>query len=216
MVEREIEDRLYSRLVSSLRQRSLLRDILVSKSSWDGVRSLADLLGDVTLKVFKDTSEWKQDSAWERSRKEKAVWLQDISGGSTPDLVLRSDKSGENRVIIEVKKEKGRFHSDKECPQIARYFLHLLVATRRCPAEQDGCTARHPRPCPHDARRALLMAAPASWFAEQAAAEDSRWAHFVKTFSPLATNFDITLGEIHTDFLFASAESSLSIPKVPR
>lgn len=202
--EKKLEMALYRLLVEASEERTRLARIPIAKASSAGVESLADLVRDIKFKVFERCNPWwKMDSAWQRTcRDSSPIWLQDISGGQTPDLVLRSDPdrwSGENRILIEVKGPGRGFHY-KDLSQIDRYLLHLAATTRRCaPAEGvNGCTGKSVRPCPHDARRAVLLAAPRSWFSKP---EAGPWRDCVANYKKLAEALDITLGEIHVDLL---------------
>ena len=49
----------------------------------------------------------------------------DLTGGSVPDIVLRSKASGENRIYVEVKDTQPLGYG-LEDSQIIRYFLHLI------------------------------------------------------------------------------------------
>jgi hypothetical protein len=112
--------------------------------------------------------------------------MQDIICGMTPDIVLRSNVSGENRIYIEVKDTEplGHKHYGIEDSQVVRYFLHLIAISKR----NKGVT---------DIRRAMLLCAPSMWFKVERNAK--AWAYFLEHFSGLAKAFDITLGELHAE-----------------
>jgi hypothetical protein len=117
--------------------------------------------------------------------------MEEIIGGMTPDLVVRSKASGQNRIIIECKgpKEKQRSFGIADS-QIVRYFLWLLAMTE----SRRG----------QDIRRAVLLAAPSPWFVNRATSQS--WSYFTQTYKPLGSykrneGFDITLGEIRCDHI---------------
>jgi len=64
--------------------------------------------------------------------------------------------------------------------QVVRYFIHLLATS----------TDRQPG---SDMRRAILLAAPDSWFEDSKAAP---WQDFCDRYAGLARAFGITIGEI--------------------
>lgn len=73
----------------------------------------------------------------------------------------------------------GKFDS-----QAIRYLLHLLATTQQRP---HGIAT--------DIRRAIVLAAPPSWFG----VKDNRdaWHYFLQTYAALAATFDVTLAELH-------------------
>lgn len=170
MVQREkiIEER----LLGVVNERHQALEI---KNSSSGARKLADLLGGHKPTIFHDTNEWNP----------YPKCMQDLIGGMTPDIVLRSPISGQNRIYIEVK-DAEQLGFGIEDSQIIRYFLHMLAATTRIP--EKGTT---------DIRRAVLLCAPSMWFKNDGNAKT--WNHFMEQFSGLAKAFDVTLGEIHAD-----------------
>ncbi|MGB6716817.1 MAG: hypothetical protein WBE47_07700 [Candidatus Acidiferrales bacterium] len=103
----------------------------------------------------------------------------------TPDIVLRSRVSGENRVYIEVKDSQPLGYGVEDS-QVVRYFLHLLATTTGIPREGET-----------DIRRAVLLCAPSTWFKN--AINAKAWNHFLEHFSGLAKEFEITLGEVHAE-----------------
>jgi len=165
--EKEIERRILDRLIDSSSR-------LEIQNSTSAATSLAALLGKYSPTVLHDTSAWNLDPNC----------MVDVIGGMTPDIVLRSPLSGQNRIYIEVK-DTEPLGCGIEDSQIARYFLHLLATTTRGPKEGA------------DIRRAVLLCAPAAWFKVRGNAET--WNHFRGWFSGLGTAFDITLGELHAD-----------------
>jgi hypothetical protein len=146
------------------------------KNSTSDARTIADLLcGSVPTEIH-------DSSAWNPSPK----LMQDVIGGMTPDIVLRSNVSGENRIYIEVKDGEplGHKHYGMEDSQVIRYFLHLIAMSKR----NKGAT---------DIRRAVLLCAPSEWFNVER--NTKAWVYFLDHFSGLAKSFDITLGELHAD-----------------
>jgi hypothetical protein len=140
-----------------------------------GARNLADLLSGCSLEVIHDNSDWNPHPKF----------MQDLVGGVTPDIVLRSRVSGQNRIYIEVKDSEPLGYSVEDS-QIIRYFLHLLATTTKVPATKVT-----------DLRRAVLLCAPPAWFKNDQNAKT--WNYFLEHFSGLAKAFDITLGELHAD-----------------
>jgi hypothetical protein len=159
-------------LLSNLKERP---EALEIKHSSSGARNLADLLGGHKPTIFHDTNEWNP----------YPKCMQDLIGAMTPDIVLRSPVSGQNRMIIEVKDSEPLGYGVEDS-QIIRYFLHLLASTTKVP--EKGAT---------DIRRAVLLCAPSVWFRN--AGNAKTWNHFMEHFSGLAKAFDITLGELHAD-----------------
>jgi hypothetical protein len=111
----------------------------------------------------------------------------DLFGGQKPDIVIHSQTSKQNRIIIEVKKNAVFTHREPHGSQILRYFLHLLATTDQKPNGR------------RDIDRAVLLAAPSSWFEEDS--RSALWKQFVNDYGPLAKTFQIALGEIRTDDL---------------
>ena len=135
---------------------------------------MADLLNGNEVTIFHDTNDWNPHPKL----------MQDLVGGVTPDIVLRSKSSGQNRIYIEVKDTErlGYRHYDIEDSQVVRYFLHLLATTTKNPDDID---------------RAILLCAPSHWFVDRHNAK--AWGYFVEHFSGLATKFGILIGEVHAD-----------------
>jgi len=144
-------------------------------NSTSDAKTLADLFGNHLPKWLQDTSDFNP----------APKFMQDIIGGMTPDIVLRSPLSGENRLYIEVKEREPLGYGIADS-QIVRYFLHLLAISTRLPV--TGQT---------DIRRAVLVCAPSEWFKVKTNADV--WGYFLQHFSGLAKTFDITLGELHAD-----------------
>lgn len=112
----------------------------------------------------------------------------DLFGLVKPDLVLSSTASGQDRIVIEVKQHARPTHREPDASQFLRYFLHLLVTSDSRPRGRP------------DIRRAMLMAAPASWFESES--KSRTWRHLVTHYGALSKQFDITLGEIRAEDLW--------------
>jgi len=84
--------------------------------------------------------------------------------------------------------EEIRYHP--ALSQVTRQFLHLLATSQFAPLAD--------RP---DISRALLLAAPTAWFAEER--NRRTWRYFLEHYSDLAhlPKIEITLGEIRLDSL---------------
>jgi hypothetical protein len=149
-------------------------EALAINNSTSSARTLADLLCGSRPTIFHDTNEFNTHPKL----------MQDVIGGMTPDIALRSRVSGENRIYIETKDTEALGYGSDDS-QIIRYFLHLLAVSTRVP------------PGAPDIRRAVLLCAPRAWFSNPSTAKS--WRHFLQHFSGLAKAFDITLGELHAD-----------------
>ncbi len=172
MAEKDIERWLIAKI-----EKGDFGRVLITNSTSGEVKALADLIGRVAPQILHDTSDWNNASRISA----------DLSN-MTPDLVLRCPSSGENRIYIEVKQKEPLLRRYGKCDsQVVRYFLHLLVTTNKKPRGQQ------------DIRRAVLLAAPSTWFAKQENAVP--WNYFLATYKELAGCFDITLGEIRCDAL---------------
>jgi hypothetical protein len=149
-----------------------LREIPIINST--SATDLFELIGEREFVTFEDNNDWC-----------KGFELRgDFFELIRPDIVVRSSSSGENRIIIETKVDTPLGYGSAADSQIVRYFLQLL-ATSKC------------RPT-RDIRRAVLLAAPSSWFKST---YQDRWRYFRNTYAELAMckGVDITLGEIHCD-----------------
>jgi hypothetical protein len=157
---------------------SILKNIHITNSTGDA-EDLWGLIGKSPFDIFCDKSEWNN---------KKGV-MPEIIGNMTPDIVLRSRVSGQNRIIIECKgtREKPTRFGIADS-QFVRFFLWLLTMTE----SRRG----------QDIRRAVLLAAPSPWFTDN---EMSRyWNYLCETYQLIASyktneGFDITLGEIRWD-----------------
>ena len=139
--------------------------------------SIYDLVENFEYVLLQDTSDWNP----------APKLMIDVAGGTTPDLVLRSTTSGENRIYIEVKLTA---EISREAPfsQVVRHFLHLLAISRHTPVMGIK-----------DMRRAVLLAAPSAWFERKV--NMIKWQYFLDKYTDLATlpEVDITLGELRLD-----------------
>src|SRR5580704_11972608 len=113
--------------------------------------SIKHLCGDFDYCVFQDTSLWNHHIS-NGDRFYRSPILTNISGGVTPDIVLRSRQSNENRIYIEVK-VSAKLSYGLYDSQAVRYFIHLLATSTSTLRLPDS-----------DMRRAILLAAPDSWF----------------------------------------------------
>lgn len=171
MDEKALEKALSDRLRLAREDSALLGSIRIANATSDA-RTLLQLVGDCPFEILQDTSEWNTHPGL----------MKDIIGGMTPDIVVRSTTSGENRIIIEVKKHQRLGYGTADS-QIIRYLLHLLATSNERPAISKP-----------EIRRAVLLAAPSEWFEEPLNAK--AWGHFTTTYQPVASHFGITLGEL--------------------
>src|SRR5260370_40184228 len=111
--EKEIE----GRFLAILGERP---EALAIANSSSRARSMADLLNGNEGAIFHDTSDWNPHPKL----------MQDLVGGVTPDIVVRSKSSGQNRIYIEGQDTDpvGYWIEDSH---IVRYFLHLLAMTTK-------------------------------------------------------------------------------------
>lgn len=170
VLEIDIENFIVERLGGGKRNSSLLKEIQLVNSTSDAV-NLYDLIGDLEYSVFQENTDWNTNPKL----------MVDIIGGMVPDIVIRSEKSSQNRIIIEVKSNESiRHYQGMEDSQIVRYFLNLLTTTDQRPSGNE------------DIKRAIILAAPKEWFEGE-----KEWRYFVDTYQKLAESFGITFGEIH-------------------
>jgi hypothetical protein len=164
--EKDIENALCVVLRQSDEFPELLKSLSIHNNRTTQYENMYDLVQSKKFDLFQDNSDWIAD---------KSIMI-DIIGKMTPDIVLRSLASKQNRIIIEVKCTAkltfGMYDS-----QITRYFLYLLGATSNNKA--------------NDIPRAIIIAAPKEWF------RNNTWTHFVNTYWGLAKAFNITIGELH-------------------
>ena len=111
----------------------------------------------------------------------------DLFGGMRPDIVLSSNPSGRNRIIIELKQATKATHKDADAAQFVRYFLHLLATSDRKLESRE------------DIARGFFLAVPTSWFENPSYSHN--WRYFVEQYGPLARTFCSTLGEIRAEDL---------------
>jgi hypothetical protein len=168
--EKEIE----RRLLPILEERP--ETVTIYRTTSPQSNTMADLINRHRWEKFHDNSDWNK---FKRS-------IQDVSGGTCPDVVIYSAKTLENRIYIEVKDTRALGYGIEDS-QIIRYFLHLLVTTKKGAGQKT------------DLSRAVLLCAPSRWFKARRNAKS--WDYFLEHFSGLARAFGITLGEIHSDEL---------------
>jgi hypothetical protein len=140
-------------------------------NSTSNAHSLGDLLGTAEFDILQDTSAWNSEPRR----------MTDVIGGMTPDIVIRSRISMENRIYLEVKETLDLGYGTADS-QVVRYFLHLLAMTH----QRQGA----------DIRRALLLAAPSAWFE---GIGRQKWSYFLTTHAALAQALDVTLAEIRVE-----------------
>ncbi len=171
MYEKDLENLICAQLHAGAEDPSQLEALSFSRST-SAARNVRELIDGKTFALLQDTSEWDLH---------RSV-LHDLCGGMTPDIVVRSKHSGQNRIYIEVKliRELGYGKPDS---QVVRYLLHLLATSEKKPSA-----------APDDIRRAVILAAPPGWFVVSKNAET--WNYFLTTYGPLAAAFDVTLAEI--------------------
>ncbi len=172
---------LQQKLVDILKSDPATRKTVHIFRSKKEVGTLNDLLGEC---------QWNRDFVLEEEvvlRKKESELCVDLFGGITPDIVLCSKRSGQNRIIIEAKIHAALTRTETHESQVLSYFLHLLVTSDRKP---KGIV---------DIPRGFFLAAPSSWFKNE---KKSRpWHGFVNHYGPLADQFNIKLGEIRADDL---------------
>lgn len=172
MTEKDLERRLCEMLRGGFATVDVPSQLSVHNSTSDA-KNLFDLIGDKGFELIADDSRWNPHPKF----------MLDIIGGMIPDIVLRSKVSNENRIYIEVKKTQPLGYG-KVDSQIVRYLLHLLAISHGKPS--GGAD---------DISRAVLLAAPPSWFAVNA--NHDAWGYFLETYTGLASCFGVTLGELH-------------------
>lgn len=175
--EKELENSLVSMINAGRENIALLKKIAFSFSS-SSARNLLDLMDDSDYLILQDDSNWNQ-------HKDTLI---DVSGGMTPDIVLQSSLSRQNRIIIEVKSD-AHFGYTRQASQITRYFIHLLSTTTE--------------KCSHGnkIKRAVILATPTAWHRNHKNHED--WQYFLEKYTDLASSFGITLAAIDLDNILA-------------
>lgn len=168
--EKQIENWLRAKLEEGGERKSALAELSLSRKGVPETH-LGALLNTHTYAVIQDSSVWNTHPGL----------MVDIIGGMTPDLVIRSETSGENRIFIEVK-QRARLGHDKNACQLTRYFLHLLATSKQSRGE--------------DIPRAVILAAPRAWFDVPANAD--AWERFVTRLGPLANHFGVMLAILYT------------------
>ncbi len=171
MLEKHLQDAIVKKLDPKT---SVWRSIPIANHTTSST-TLGSLIGDFDFKI---------DERPTLHRKGTALSV-DLFGSMKPDIMIRSSESKQNRIIIEVKKTALCTHKERHASQILRYFLHLLATTDQQPNKKS------------DIHRAVLVAAPTSWFNSKS--HSRCWNEFLEHYSPLAKTFNIALGEIRTD-----------------
>jgi hypothetical protein len=182
-VESQLEKDLEAKIVVRLKSNGTEWRSIAITNFTTSARTLGNLIGEASFGIYQQPHSLIRGSAG---------LSVDLFGGLKPDIVIHSLASKQNRIIIEVKRDSLFTHKERHASQILRYFLHLLATTDRRPKEKQ------------DINRAVLLAAPSSWFESDSKA--SLWRQFVKDYGPLAETFHIALGEIRTDDLTATSE----------
>lgn len=172
MTEKDLERRLCELLRGGLSTADIPVECAIHNSTSDA-KSVLGLIGGRDFELIEDDSRWNLHPKF----------MVEVIGGMTPDVVLRSKLSGENRIYIEVKKTRPLGYGQVDS-QVIRYLFHLLATSHSMPPH-----------APDDLRRAVLLAAPPSWFT--AKANHDAWTYFLETYSRLASCFGVTLGELH-------------------
>ena len=173
MAEKELENELVSKLRNGCGNENTLEAIKIVHST-SAMSSFYDLCGDIPYEVFQDTSVWNPFPDL----------MMDVIGGMTPDIVIRSRVSGQNRIYIEVK-ETSPLNYEIDDSQVIRYFLHLLSTSDKRPKGYS------------DIARGILLAAPSPWFRKPS--NEKIWNYFREKYKDLASVFGITIGEIRLD-----------------
>ncbi len=92
MTEKDLENRLATILRQAAHDPSVLASLKITGSTSSAV-TVFDLIRDEPFDLFQDTSDWNPDT--------KSKFMVDVAGGITPDLVVRSKASHQNRIYIE-------------------------------------------------------------------------------------------------------------------
>jgi hypothetical protein len=165
MTEKEIENYYADIIQMSSINSEALKEMKFAKNYTTSSESLFDLIGKVEFQFFQDTTDWNNN---------KEI-LVDISGNMIPDLVIRSKRTNQNRILIEIKNESNLRYGIPDS-QAVRYFLNLIATSTE---NKNG-----------DIKRGIILIAPPKWFS------NSKWCYFTKTYSDLAKVFGITIAEI--------------------
>jgi hypothetical protein len=173
MGEKELENELVRKLRDGCGYEDALEEIKIVHST-SAMSSIRDLCRHIPYEVYQDTSTWNTFPDL----------MVDVIGGMTPDIVIRSRVSGQNRIYIEVK-ETSPLNYETNDSQVIRYFLHLLSTSDKQPKGYS------------DIDRAILLAAPSSWFCK--ASNGKAWNYFKEKYRDLASVFGITIGDIRLD-----------------
>lgn len=178
MVEKDLEDYLVVILRDAAQNPDTSRTLPISSASGDA-DTLYDLLGQHPFELFQDTCDWNPEPRL----------VVDVAGGITPDIVLRSKDSGQNRIYIEVKLNE-EIRDVAPLSQVVRQFLHLLSTSQFAPLGD--------RP---DIRRALLLAAPSAWFADER--NRIKWTYFSEHYRDLPRLLRSTSFSANSDWMLS-------------
>lgn len=175
---------IHARVADLLRERRLTA-IAIRERTGFGVSTVKDLVCDHEFTVIDDLVPGDR-----RTWNTHPGVMDDVIGGMTPDIVVRSAVARpENRIYIEAKSAHGVFtHADHRESQVIRYFLHLLATS-------------HVERSEPSIRRAVLVAAPSRFFDSSRAAGGAAWRYFHERYRDLAEVFGVVIGEIHSEDL---------------
>lgn len=166
---KELQSTIVATLQAAEKEPSALMKLRITSSTSDA-RTIADLCHNAPFEIIEDNSRWNLHPKF----------MMEIIGNMTPDIVVRSKGSSQNRILIEVK-ETAPLNYGMHDSQMIRYFLHLLATSSHDPSSNP------------DIRRAVLLAAPNKWFE---ANTGTAWTYFLNRYTDLARAFDVTLGEL--------------------
>jgi hypothetical protein len=166
--------------VEILKTNSSLRPTVKTYRAGKESGSLNELLGK---------AEWRRDYEVLPQKKQKAGGTTGISStfhGLTPELIIAGKQSGQDRIVIEVKKYSNPESFDHpDGNQFANYFFHLF-ATTDVKSPDDIIIPG-----------AMIVAAPINWF--NIAENSNVWKYLIHQYGSLAKTYDITLAEIHIE-----------------
>jgi hypothetical protein len=174
MKEKDLENR----IVEILETKSSSRPVVKTYREGKEFGTLNQLLGK---------AECGRDYEVLPQKKQKAGGTTGISStfhGLTPDVIIAGKQSGQDRIVIEVKKYSNPENNDHlDGNQFANYFFHLFSTT-----DVES-------PDDINIPRALIVAAPTDWF--KVPQNFTVWHHLIRQYGPLAELYKITLAEIH-------------------
>jgi hypothetical protein len=179
-LEKNLEANIEARIASRLEPTGTKWQSIAITNCTSSAHTLADLIGEIDFGFYR-----------QHSLIAGSGLSVDLFGGSTPDIVIHSLASKQNRIIIEVKKNSAFANKGRHGSQLLRYFFYLLATAEQKPKGKQ------------DIYRAVLLAAPSSWFESNSREGAELWRQFLKDYGPIASTFHIALGEIRTDDLMA-------------